>query len=144
LTLYIDSSALLERYVEEHDSEAAVRLMSDDPVLVTCRLTEVEVRRNLSRLLDGSALSAARRQFAADVDAFALARRRVNAPTSVRRDHRSTVQLALAEQVVGDDRIRERERGDLGGEITAPGERDHLHQLGDAAPVGRRDAPLLG
>jgi predicted nucleic acid-binding protein len=72
LTLYIDSSALLERYVEEHDSEAAVRLMSDDPVLVTCRLTEVEVRRNLSRLLDGSALSAARRQFAADLDAFAL------------------------------------------------------------------------
>jgi predicted nucleic acid-binding protein len=72
LTLYIDSSALLKRYVEEHDSEAAVRLMSDDPVLVTCRLTEVEVRRNLSRLLDGSALSAARRQFAADLDAFAL------------------------------------------------------------------------
>lgn len=72
MTLYIDSSALLERYVEEHDSEAAVRLMSDDPVLVTCRLTEVEVRRNLSRLLDGSALSAARRQFAADLDAFAL------------------------------------------------------------------------
>jgi predicted nucleic acid-binding protein len=72
LTLYIDSSALLERYVEEHDSEAAVRLMSDDPVLVTCRLTEVEVRRNLSRLLDGSAVSAARRQFAADLDAFAL------------------------------------------------------------------------
>lgn len=72
MTLYVDSSALLKRYVDEHDSEAAVSLMSADPVLVTSRLTEIEVRRNLSRLLDGPALTASRRQFTQDFDAFAL------------------------------------------------------------------------
>jgi predicted nucleic acid-binding protein len=72
VTLYVDTSALLKRYVEEHDSEAAVALMGLDPVLVTSRLTEVEVRRNLPRLLDGSALAVTRKQFAADLDAFAL------------------------------------------------------------------------
>jgi uncharacterized protein len=72
VTLYVDSSALLKRYVDEHDSEAAVSLMSTDPVLVTSRLTEIEVRRNLSRLLDGSSLTDARSQFSLDLDAFAL------------------------------------------------------------------------
>lgn len=72
MTLYVDSSALLKRYVDEHDSDAAVGLMSADRVLVTSRLTEVEVRRNLSRLLHGTVLTAARRQLAVDLDAFAL------------------------------------------------------------------------
>lgn len=72
MTLYVDSSALLKRYVDEHDSEAASTLMSSDPVLVTSRITEIEVRRNLARLLEGSALSDARRQFSQDLDAFAL------------------------------------------------------------------------
>jgi predicted nucleic acid-binding protein len=72
VTLYVDSSALLKRYVDEHDSEAAVGLMATDPVLVTSRLTEVEVRRNLARLLDGADLTACRRQFSTDLDAFAL------------------------------------------------------------------------
>ncbi len=72
MTTYVDSSALLKRYVDEHDSEAAVAWMAVDPVLVTSRLTEVEVRRNLSRLLEGSALLAARRQLSVDLDAFAL------------------------------------------------------------------------
>ena len=72
MTLYVDSSALLKRYVDEHDSEAAVSLMATDPVLVTSRLTEIEVRRNLTRLLDGSELTSSRRQLAVDLDAFAL------------------------------------------------------------------------
>ena len=72
MTLYVDSSALLKRYVDEHDSEAADTLMASDPVLVTSRVTEVEVRRNLTRLLDSSALSEARTQFSRDLDAFAL------------------------------------------------------------------------
>ena len=42
------------------------------PVLVTSRLTEVELRRNLTRLLDGDDLLSARRQVQADLDAFAL------------------------------------------------------------------------
>jgi len=72
MVLYVDSSALLKRYVDEHDSEAAVELMKSDPVLVTSRLTEIEVRRNLARLLAGSPLERARRQFTVDLDAFAL------------------------------------------------------------------------
>lgn len=72
MTLYVDSSALLKRYVDEHDSDAAIGLMAGDPVLLTSRLTEVEVRRNLARLLDGAALAAGRRQLAIDLDAFAL------------------------------------------------------------------------
>jgi uncharacterized protein len=72
VTLYVDSSAILKRYVDERDSDAAVELMASDAVLVTSRLTEVEVRRNLTRLLDDSSLVDSRRQFAADLDAFAL------------------------------------------------------------------------
>ena len=72
MTLYVDSSALLKRYVDEHDSGAAVGLMASDPVLVTSRLTEVEVRRNLARLLDGAALAGTRRRLSTDLDAFAL------------------------------------------------------------------------
>ena len=72
MTLYVDSSALLKRYVDEHDSGAAVGLMATDPVLVTSRLTEVEVRRNLARLLDGAALAGTRRRLSTDLDAFAL------------------------------------------------------------------------
>ena len=72
MTLYVDTSALLKRYVQEHDSEVAVRLMSSDPVLVTSRLTEVELRRNLSWLLEGDDLVAARRRAHADLKAFAL------------------------------------------------------------------------
>lgn len=70
--LYVDSSALLKRYIREHDSEAAIELMASDPVLVTCRVTEVEVRRNIARLLDGDDAVAAKQQFLADLDAFAL------------------------------------------------------------------------
>jgi predicted nucleic acid-binding protein len=72
MTLYVDSSALLKRYVDEHDSEAAVNLMATDPVLVTSRLSEIEVRRNLARLLVGPDLEACRQQFAVDLDVFAL------------------------------------------------------------------------
>lgn len=72
MTLYVDSSALLKRYVAEHDSEAAEQLMATDPVLVTSRLTEVEVRRNLSRLLRSSDASASKRQLLNDLDSFAL------------------------------------------------------------------------
>jgi uncharacterized protein len=72
VTLYVDSSALLKRYVDEHDSDAAIEFMASDPVLATSRITEVEVRRNLSRLLSNGALDRVRRQFAVDLDAFAL------------------------------------------------------------------------
>jgi len=72
VTLYVDSSALLKRYVDERDSEVSIELMATDPVLVTSRLTEVEVRRNLTRLLTGHDLLTARRQLQTDLDSFAL------------------------------------------------------------------------
>jgi predicted nucleic acid-binding protein len=72
MTLYVDSSALLKRYVDEHDSAVAIELMTTDPVLVTSRLTEVEVRRNLTRLLDSDVLDSKRRELSVDLDAFAL------------------------------------------------------------------------
>ena len=72
MVLYVDTSALLKRYIDEHDSDVADALMAADPVLVTSRITEVEVRRNLARLLGDDAASSAKRQFLEDLDAFAL------------------------------------------------------------------------
>jgi len=72
VTLYADTSALLKRYVDEPDSEQAVELLASDPVLVTGRHTVVEVRRNLSRMLTGRAVTEARSAFADDLAAFAI------------------------------------------------------------------------
>jgi predicted nucleic acid-binding protein len=67
MSLYVDSSAWLKRYVAEPDSESAERYLLADPVWITGRHSLVEVRRNLARLLDGEALVDARRQFEADM-----------------------------------------------------------------------------
>ncbi len=72
MTLYVDTSALLKRYVDERDSDLAEKLMNTDPTLVTSRLTEVEVRRNLARLLDPPEAAEAKRRFVKDLDAFAV------------------------------------------------------------------------
>ena len=72
MTLYVDSSALFKRYVEGRDSDVAERFMASDPVLTTSRLTEVELRRNLARHLDGEDLLLTRRRVQADLDNFAL------------------------------------------------------------------------
>lgn len=72
MTLYVDTSALLKRYVEERDSDAAGQHMASDPVLVTSWLTEVELRRNITRLLAGDELVRTRRLVQSDLDAFAL------------------------------------------------------------------------
>lgn len=72
MVLYVDTSAVLKRYVRERDSEVAVSLMSSDPVIATSRITEIEVRRNLARLLDPDDALQAKRRFLADLDAFAL------------------------------------------------------------------------
>jgi predicted nucleic acid-binding protein len=72
VTLYVDSSALLKRYVDEPDSDRAVELLVSDPVLVTGRHTVVEVRRNLAQLLGPPEASAARASFATDLGAFAI------------------------------------------------------------------------
>jgi predicted nucleic acid-binding protein len=72
VTTYVDSSALLKRYVEEPESELAEELLASEPELVTGRHTVVEVRRNLARLLSGSALGESRAAFAADLGSFAI------------------------------------------------------------------------
>jgi uncharacterized protein len=53
MSLYLDSSALLKRYVEEDDSRACDRILQSDRSWITSRLTWVEVLRNLARLLEG-------------------------------------------------------------------------------------------
>ncbi len=72
MTLYADSSALLKRYVDEPDSDLAVELLASDSELVTGRHTMVEVRRNLARMLRGTAATAARAALATDLAAFAI------------------------------------------------------------------------
>ncbi len=72
MTLYVDTSALVKRYIAEKDSAVAVELMSSDPVLVTSRLIEIEARRTLTRILTGDDLTRTRRQLQVDLDAFAL------------------------------------------------------------------------
>lgn len=72
MTIYVDSSALLKRYVAEADSSVANELLGSDPVLVTSWIPAVEVRRNLARLLDDAALRAAQRQVEEDLDSFAM------------------------------------------------------------------------
>lgn len=72
MTTYVDSSALLKRYVDEPDSARADELLAADDVLVTGRHTVVEVRRNLARLLPTTAAAAARAAFSADLPALSL------------------------------------------------------------------------
>jgi predicted nucleic acid-binding protein len=72
MTLYADSSALLKRYVDEEDSHVAVDFLGSDTTLVTGRHTVVEVRRNLARLLSGTALTETRRALATDLYAFSI------------------------------------------------------------------------
>jgi predicted nucleic acid-binding protein len=72
MTLYVDTSALLKRYVEEPDADRANELLAFDPVVVTGRHTVVEMRRNLARLLSPNAAATARTSFAQDLGAFAI------------------------------------------------------------------------
>ena len=65
--IYVDTSALLKRYVDESDSDQAEALLRADPTWVTARITLVETRRNLARLLvEPVARAHALRTFAVD------------------------------------------------------------------------------
>ena len=72
MSLYVDSSALLKRYVDEPDSDAAESLLRSDPSLLTARHTIVEIRRNLTRLLDERDAAAARSAFMQDLDILSI------------------------------------------------------------------------
>ena len=72
MTTYVDTSALLKRYVDEPDSDRAVELLVSDAALITGRHTVVEVRRNLGRLLPPQGASAARAAFAEDLASLSI------------------------------------------------------------------------
>ena len=72
MSLYVDSSALLKRYVDEPDSNLANEILGSDQTLLTARHTIVEVRRNLARLLDQRDAAAARSAFLKDMKAFGI------------------------------------------------------------------------
>jgi predicted nucleic acid-binding protein len=72
VSLYVDASALLKRYIDEPDSEVAESFLSSDPSLLTGRHTIVEVRRNLARLLEGRELAAARSAFVQDLEVLSI------------------------------------------------------------------------
>jgi predicted nucleic acid-binding protein len=72
VSTYVDSSALLKRYVDEADSASADALLRAEGALLTARHTIVEVRRNLARLLSGRDLVAARAAFADDLRSISI------------------------------------------------------------------------
>jgi uncharacterized protein len=72
VTTYVDSSALLKRYVAEEDSALADAWLGADTVRVTARHTVVEVRRSLARVLAGEDLAAARAAFTADLGLLSI------------------------------------------------------------------------
>ncbi|MGH3982044.1 MAG: type II toxin-antitoxin system VapC family toxin, partial [Pseudonocardiaceae bacterium] len=66
MTLYLDSSALLKRYVDERDSTRYNSILGSDEVWLTCRITWVEVWRNLGRRLTAADALVARDAFQSD------------------------------------------------------------------------------
>ena len=72
MTSFVDSSALVKRYVKEDDSKFAVSLIDADDVLATSWLSFVEVRKAVSRILKGSDLALARQIISEDFDKLAL------------------------------------------------------------------------
>ena len=114
MTLYVDSSALLKRYLPEADSESAVTLLVSDPKLTTARHTSVEVRRILFKGLRGAGLAAAREAF--------------------EEDWRSMVVIELSGRVC--------ERAAEIAESTGVRVLDALH-LGAALEVGAGELPIL-
>ena len=72
MSLYVDSSALLKRYVDESDSDACDAILRSDAALVTGRHTVVEVRRNLSRLVAPDDLAEVKAFFARDLSAISV------------------------------------------------------------------------
>ena len=60
MALYVDTSALLKRYLEEADSAAAESYLLGDSAWFSGRHTYVETRRNLQRALTDEALVRAR------------------------------------------------------------------------------------
>lgn len=72
MTLYVDSSVLLAGYLGEDLAGRSAEITASDPVLVTSWLTTVEVRRTLSRAIDGATPTTISNRVSEDFDAMAL------------------------------------------------------------------------
>ena len=72
MSLYVDSSALLKRYVEEPESGDCDAILRGDPNVITARHSYVEVQRTLARVLSGADLAAALDVFVTDWSHFAV------------------------------------------------------------------------
>jgi len=66
VSLYLDSSALLKRYVDEADSADCDQILAADASWITGRHTWIEVIRNLARLLTGPEQARLLRAFRSD------------------------------------------------------------------------------
>ena len=66
MSVYVDTSAFLKRYLEEPDSDAAEQFLLGDPAWFSGRHTYVEVRRNLARAVAGEDLVRLRDTFESD------------------------------------------------------------------------------
>lgn len=72
MSLYVDSSALLKRYVDEPESDACDAILRSEPTLLTGRHAIVEVRRNLARLLAPEDRASVRSLFEEDLTAISI------------------------------------------------------------------------
>ena len=72
MTAYVDSSALLKRYLIEPDSKLGQSLLDDDVDLVTSRITIVEVRRALGLLASAVERVLTRANFAHDLESISI------------------------------------------------------------------------
>lgn len=72
MTAYVDSSALLKRYLIEPDSKRGQSLLDDAVDLVTSRITIVEVRRALGLLTSAVERVLARANFARDLESISI------------------------------------------------------------------------
>lgn len=66
MPIYVDTSAILKRYLDEPDSDAAEAYLVADPRWFSGRHTYVEVRRNLARALSDEELVRMRDAFESD------------------------------------------------------------------------------
>lgn len=66
MSIYVDTSALLKRYIAEDDTDTYTAYLVADPLWITARHTEIEVRRSLARLLRGRELGRAQEAFRTD------------------------------------------------------------------------------
>ena len=72
MTAYVDSSALLKRYLIEPDSKRGQSLFDEDVDLVTSRITIVEVRRALGLLASAVERVLTRANFARDLESISI------------------------------------------------------------------------